>query len=371
MPADRLRELHDAVKEIGLLGSEDAIARAVTARARHAFNARSAVLLLPPADARAPLEPCAEDASWPALDVAQVDSRCLVEHRRALSVSDLGLGSRRARETYAAFAFAPAEVGDGIAGLLAVERPAGGFDALELELFCALATVAAVAVEQVRMRDRAVVEEGRRRRLSRYFSPEVAEYLATSDAAALRAGVRADVTVLFCDLRGFTALSEGRDPLEVLGILDAYFQVATRSVFDSGGMVLKLVGDGMLAVFGAFGAADNHARASLGCARLLRERVPAIDTSWLDVDTLRVGIGVHTGPVVIGDLGGDDVLDFTVIGESVNLASRLEAMTRQLGTDVLVSDATVQRAGATATMVAVGPVAVRGVSKPVLVHRLA
>jgi class 3 adenylate cyclase len=166
-----------------------------------------------------------------------------------------------------------------------------------------------------------------------------------------------DATVLISDLRGFTTYAEGRSPEEVLAFLNRVQGSFAAIVCAHGGTVDKFLGDGMLAVFGAPDEAPDHAAHAI---RAARDMLAAAS----DFDGVRVGIGVHSGAVVSGCLGSGLRLEFTVVGDAVNTASRLESMTKELGVTALVSEASATRAGAHTELAAhlrsIGEVAIRG-----------
>ena len=143
--------------------------------------------------------------------------------------------------------------------------------------------------------------------------------------------------IMSTDLRNFTSLSDRLPGEAVIELLDDYFEVVASRVYAHNGNVLKFIGDGVLAIFGTDGVHDqNAARTALEAAR---EIVADLAAHTADGDNLRVGIGLHIGTVMFGNVGSVDRLDFTVIGPAINLAFRLEALTKQLGTPILASHA--------------------------------
>ena len=157
------------------------------------------------------------------------------------------------------------------------------------------------------------------------------------------------------DLRNFTSLSDRLPSEQVIGILDDYFEIVGSGVNAHSGNVLKFIGDGVLAVFGAEAAQDQTAaRAALAAAR---EIIAGLAAHKLG-DSLRAGIGLHIGTAMYGNVGSADRLDFTVIGPAVNLAFRLEALTKQLGCPVLASRAFAEAADV--PFVSLGPHPIRG-----------
>jgi class 3 adenylate cyclase len=367
-----LRSLHDVAKAIGVLEDEGPIVQATAERAHELHGAPSVVLLREGDQDRWSVAASHGGAvDLPALTGVLTDVHCLVREGRALRLADIAPdASPVAAAGYAHHAFATLEAGGRVFGLLAVDLRAPMTEE-QLELLCAVASIAATALEQARLR-RVAVEEARRRVcLSRYFSPQVTDFLLTTDTEALRRGLRCQATVLFSDVRGFTSFSERLDPAVVVELLDRYFQETTDLVFAHGGMVDKLIGDGMLAVFGAPRPLADHAGAALRCAEAIQAAVERLDFRCFGLERFEVGIGLHSGPVLLGDLGGGAFLNFTVMGSTVNLASRVQGLTKEAGAPVLATEAVRTAAGVGApALTPVGPMAVRGVVAPVVLYRL-
>jgi adenylate cyclase len=168
-------------------------------------------------------------------------------------------------------------------------------------------------------------------RLERFLSPQVVEWVAQHPESLAPGGRRLTATVLVSDLRGFTAYAQGRPPEEVVAALNAHFERLTSILFRHGGTLDKFVGDGMLAVFGAPRPDPDHARVAVRCALEMK--------AAMEGAPLPVGLAVHTGELVAGAIGGERRLEFTVIGDTVNAAVRLEAMNKEFGSSLVISDA--------------------------------
>lgn len=182
--------------------------------------------------------------------------------------------------------------------------------------------------------------------LGKVISPEIAEELIRSEVQL--GGEEKEITVLFTDLRGFTGLSENRAPGEVLDILNEYLTRMTAVIDRHGGVVDKYIGDAIMALFGAPLELQNHATRAVACAQEMVEELNHCNAAfrargWPE---LAMGIGIHTGKVVVGNMGSKDRLNYTAIGDGVNLASRLESATKEFGVPVIVSEATMQQAPA-------------------------
>ena len=176
------------------------------------------------------------------------------------------------------------------------------------------------------------------------FVPDqvVGEVLARTDEDLRLGGRRVEVTVLFSDIRGFTTFSEKRDPEEVLEILNRYHEEMTASVMDHGGTLVSFIGDGIYAVFGAPLEQVDHADRALAAAlEMLEVRLPRVN-EWMRErgvgEEFRIGIGLNSGPVMAGNLGSAQRLEYTAIGDTVNTAARLEGMTKGSGYSLFISD---------------------------------
>jgi adenylate cyclase len=181
----------------------------------------------------------------------------------------------------------------------------------------------------------------KRDNLTRFLPRQVAERVMERGPHAL-APVEREVTVLFSDIRGFTTMSEGLEPREVLMMLDDYFGRMSQIVKGHDGVVGKFMGDGLLAYWGVPDKLDDHAIMAVRAARDMRKAVRELNhyRETQGLAPIKVGIGIHTGTVAAGMLGGTLQSEYTVIGDAVNVASRVEGLTKDYGVDVLISETT-------------------------------
>lgn len=209
----------------------------------------------------------------------------------------------------------------------------------------------------------------RRDELTRFLPSEVAERVIAGGGEALRP-VQREVTILFSDIRGFTALSESKSPAEVFGFLDRYFGTMVNIVKQHDGVVNKFLGDGLLAFWGAPNEDKAHAANAIRAALDMRNGLDAFNAELLAEGQapISIGIGIHSGFVTAGLLGSGGQSEYTVIGDVVNVASRIESLTKTLEVDLLVSEATFMQAGdgIQGTRLAAEPI--RGRQEPVVLY---
>lgn len=190
------------------------------------------------------------------------------------------------------------------------------------------------------------LERERVRHLFARFFPEglVDDVLARSDGEPRIEPELLTGTVLFADLRGFTAFAEGRPVDEVIGALNHYLELMTDTILDHRGTLVDYMGDGIMAAFGAPIEADDHADRAIAAAREMVVFQLAAFNAWLrdqgDADGFRMGVGMNSGPVVSGSVGSGRRFEYAVIGDTTNTASRIEAMTKQVPHSVLLSEQT-------------------------------
>jgi adenylate cyclase len=160
-------------------------------------------------------------------------------------------------------------------------------------------------------------------------------------------GSEREIAILFADIRGFTALAEGRLPYDVVFVLNRYFSAMGRAIETTGGRVDKFIGDGVMALYGIDTDAQAGCRAALASAQLMSERLADLNVSLeQELDRpLRIGIGIHCGPVIVGEMGYGSATAITAIGDAVNTASRLEELTKEYDCELIVSEEAVHRAG--------------------------
>lgn len=230
-----------------------------------------------------------------------------------------------------------------VSGYIYVDRQSSThpFDMAQLQALSILALLAAIAVEQAALRDDIRREQERRNRLARYSSPAVVERILEAPGFG-KSGMSAEegeVSVLFADLTGFTNMAERLPASEVVLILNQVFERLTSAVFALDGTLDKFRGDGMMAFFGAPLAMSDHAVRAVEAALRMQEALTALNGARDGVRPIQMRIGVNSGSVVVGDIGSPQRKDYTVIGDVVNIASRLESAVAKPG-QVIIGEAT-------------------------------
>lgn len=183
-------------------------------------------------------------------------------------------------------------------------------------------------------------------------------------------GQHRDVTVVMVDLRGFTPLSERLEPVQLTDLLNGWFCRAVTAVDEHGGVVDKFIGDAVMAVFGIEENDQTHALRAVQCAKALEETMQAYNAERVGEPPLKIGIGIHSGPVVAGTVGSPHRMEFTVIGATVNVASRIEAAARAPLPSILFSQETARRIAVHQPSHEVARLPLKGVQDPVVLYAL-
>ena len=213
-------------------------------------------------------------------------------------------------------------------------------------------------------------EQREKRRLSRFFSPDVvAEIIRHKDDSKL-AATRRRVTVLFSDIRGFTSMSEKMQPEEVVTFLREYLTVMTEAVFKHGGTVDKYIGDAIMALYNVPLEAPDHALRAVRTALEFQERVRPLGERFAarHGGHLACGVGIHTGDAVVGTIGSEQRLEYTAIGDTINLGSRLEGITKEFSVPIIISEGTYVEVREHFAVRDLGEVTVKGKAIPVKIY---
>ncbi|HJW94655.1 MAG TPA: adenylate/guanylate cyclase domain-containing protein [Thermoanaerobaculia bacterium] len=234
-----------------------------------------------------------------------------------------------------------------VIGAVQVDSPihVGRFTEEDLDLLTALANFSAVAIERAQLGEKVEQERKIRSKMERYHSPAVIEEIVKGVVSADESEVRiADVSILFADISGFTTISETKKPEEVSEFLSHFFTAAVDSIFAYGGTLDKFIGDAVMAFFGAPIPQDDHADRAVLAGLMLQRLVMDWNTQREkeNLPPVRVRVGINSGPAMVGNVGTEKRVDYTVLGSSVNIASRLESGVAKPG-QVVISKNTLER----------------------------
>jgi adenylate cyclase len=269
-----------------------------------------------------------------------------------------GAGSIRANLNVRSFMCAPLWNRNDVIGVLYADNPQSTrFNAEDLDVFAAIANYAAVAIEQARVAEQLRKEQQTRERLARYHSPAVVDRIV---AGSIDEGFEAqerDVTVMFLDIVGFTQRAERLSPLETSRLLNQFFARMAEHVFEREGTLDKFIGDGLLAVWGAPLAQDDHADRAIDAARAMRASLAEMNREL--PDPIQMRIALNSGVALTGDIGSPRRREFTVLGDVVNTCARLESMVCQPD-QIVASRATIDAASKPVAAAPLGPYSLRG-----------
>jgi len=262
---------------------------------------------------------------------------------------------------------APLITESNVHGVVYADRldPFAAFTPDDLELISAVSAQTAMAVETIKAHKRLAREEVARANYSRFMPEYVVKQLLEKPDSFRLGGINQKITVLFADIRGFTALSENANPEKIVGLLNKYFTAMSEIIFAYGGTLDKYIGDGLMAIFGAPTASPEDSKNALKTAVAMQKRLRTLneELSAEGYGRVDVGIGLHTGIATIGYIGSEQRSEYTAIGDTVNLASRLEQTAR--GGQILISEATAAESEGLATMIPQEPLTVKNRLQPV------
>ena len=241
-------------------------------------------------------------------------------------------------------AFPLKEISGKLFGTVHIVRE-GAFTTKQIDLFTfAVNEVTRIMESTIRMQGKMKFERNIRKAFSRFVPEQIIDELVdgAETEATVGVGEKRDVAILFCDIRSFTNISECNKPETVVGFLNHYFTIMCRVIKKYGGTVDKFMGDAIMALFGAPVSYEDNCRRAVAAAQEMRAALDDIELGELILPEgmqFNIGIGIHYGDVIVGSIGSEDKTDYSVIGDNVNLASRLEGLTKTYGAMILVSQA--------------------------------
>ncbi len=267
---------------------------------------------------------------------------------------------------------APLITESNVHGVVYADRldPFSSFSEDDLELISAVAAQTAVTVETVKAHKRLAREEVARANYSRFMPEYVVKQLLEKPDSFRLGGVNQTVTVLFADIRGFTTLSESENPEKIVGLLNRYFTAMSEIIFAHGGTLDKYIGDELMAIFGAPSASPQDADNAIQTAIDMQNRLETLNKELKaeGFSPIEIGIGMNTGVATVGYIGSEQRSEYTAIGDTVNLASRLQSCAK--GGQIFISEATAKAAEKILSLIPQPPLKVKNRVQPVSMFEL-
>lgn len=354
----RLAQLVRIAQRLGALGDLDDLLEAITADLFETFDADRVAILLSAPDGTLDTRVSRDRRGSIPRPVPRAIAHGVAERQVALLTNDAASDVRTAGESVlqqaVKSAMAAPLLGEqrSTIGVLYVDHLGDGaeFDDNDLALLVAFAGIAAAAVERETTADQLVEAARVRENFERYFTPQIAARIAAAETRLEPGGTRLPVVVLFSDIRGFTAIAESLPPVQMASQLNEYFAAMVECVFRHGGALDKFIGDAIMAYWGVPEASDDDAERAVAAALDMQAALDALNSRWRDDGrpAWRMGIGVHQGDAFVGNIGSPRRLEFTLIGDTVNVANRLCGLA--LGDELLVSEPIVERVTASRTL---------------------
>lgn len=263
----------------------------------------------------------------------------------------------------------PLLVGEKVLGVIYVDSRMSSrlFDTDDLALLSAFANHAAIGIEQARLNEKIRKEIAIRSTLERYHSPEVINTLLET-GREIKPSVK-EVTILYADIKGFTTMTEVMSPDEVADLLNEYYSIMTSRIFANGGTLDKFMGDAVMAIWGSPVEHPDDAARAVRSAVEMQQAVEALNASRPEERGYQIRIGINTGKAITGDFGSEQRMEFTALGNTVNIAARIEHQVCLPG-KITIGEETARRAEGLFTLTDLGDFPVKGIRQPIRVFQV-
>jgi adenylate cyclase len=262
---------------------------------------------------------------------------------------------------------------ENIVGVIYVDKAEGTntFNEEDMYFLSAFANQAAVAITNAKLFDDVRREERLRTSLQRYLSPNIVDEMVTNNSEVFSlGGQKKRVTILFCDIRGFTTLTE-KEPVEtIVGLLNEYFSAMSDVIFANHGTLDKFIGDAIMAIYGAPLELKDNAYACVKTALEMRQKLTLLNEKWKSEKKpqIQVGYGINTGDAIVGNIGSERRMEYTAIGDMVNVAARVEGETE--GSQIFITEDTFQELGSRVKVNKLKPVQLKGKSAKIQIYEV-
>ncbi len=243
------------------------------------------------------------------------------------------------------------------------------FQEKDLDLLSTIAIISAIAIDQSQLREAVERERHLREQLERYHSPAVVNRILRSGKQGFRVSEEKEISVLFADLTAFTSLTEKLEPQEAMNRVNTFLSAMTDVIFQNEGTLDKYIGDAVMAVFGAPFSQEDHARRAVRTALEMFRALEEINRIHSFPDPLRMRIGINSGRVIAGDVGSEKRLEYTVMGNSVNIAFRIENQIAQAD-EIIIGESTKEKIGDLFPTVSLGSMPLKGIEQPLRLYRI-
>ncbi|MFC1745974.1 adenylate/guanylate cyclase domain-containing protein, partial [Candidatus Riflebacteria bacterium] len=259
-------------------------------------------------------------------------------------------------------------------GVIYLDNKRGGnkFEEDDLELMMSIAGIAGVAIENIQLYKKLHTEELIRNNLKRFVSPNIADQIVQEEGLGKfhLGSEKKNISILFADIRGFTVISENLSSMDVVNLLNKYFKAMCEIIFANGGTLDKFMGDCIMVLFGAPFPIDNQEERAVKTAMMMRDETQKLMPIWTaeGLPQFSVGIGIHCGEAVVGSIGTDTRMEYTAIGDNVNIASRL--CSHAAKEQILISEELFNKVKAHFSTNPLEPIKVKGKSLALKVHEI-
>lgn len=371
---DRLRAAYQVGQRVSIQGELESLLKSIADIAIELIGAdRVAILLMNPTTGEPEVKHAqAKDGSTQDVQVSRSVLAEVTKHRKGVLSADAGSDERfegaksvMATGMRSTMCVPMLHTGEMLGAIHCDSKIATGlFTDSDLNLFTTIASQAAVAVRNTMLLQRLQKETSTRVQFQRFFSPGVVKQIVGGNMRVNQRGEMRDVTIYFLDIRGFTRMSEGMDPKDVVSLLNAFYSRMVPILFEHDGTLDKYVGDELMALFGTPQELEDAPYKAVACAHAMREDLAKFNAEQEEAGgpTLKIGIGIHSGPALCGIIGSPQTRQYTAMGDTVNTAARLCSIAKP--DEILISRATYDAVKDRVDVETLPPTEVKGKSKP-------